>query len=320
MMVAMNSRLNVYISPPPGKFPMHGGVREHLVQLYNCIGESTRVKLAPSEHTADVVHVESSYTSQRRPDLYVVHGGFLPIPIPTVLHNLKQARVIVSVAKWIADQFFPQYAHKTIVIPNGINLREWENLPPSGLEPGYVLYAKEWPYYIEDFVWLTAAIPELRFVTTVWPEALQVPSNVKVIGLQSRQQIRSVLNDAACLLLTGPEVCPTMLLEAWACKKPVLASVAGGAKELMVGDNGLYIYSLSWLLYNDKAEMEYMLRKLVIEQSATWDCATIGQAGYEQVVAKYQWKDLFKTYEMLYEAAAFNELETVIGAARTRSA
>lgn len=73
-----NTKIKVHVVPSPGNFPKHGGVREHLLQLYNCIGESNKVALAPSADLASVIHVESSYTSNgRRPDIYTCHGVLL---------------------------------------------------------------------------------------------------------------------------------------------------------------------------------------------------------------------------------------------------
>jgi glycosyltransferase involved in cell wall biosynthesis len=226
----------VFVVPDPKDFPRQGGVREHLIQLYKQIGRNPKTELATHIDDADVLHIESSYSiplNGRRSRLYVCHGGFVPEPIPAVLENLKHSRAIVSVAQWVADKYFPQYKHKTVVIPNGVDLDEWKDLPPSGIEPGYILYAKEWPYFMEDFIRLAELMPKQRFVSTVWPKGMKQLANVEVIGNQDRIVIRSVLNDAAVLMLTGSEVCPTMLLEAWACKTPVIAKMIDGSAELL---------------------------------------------------------------------------------------
>lgn len=284
--------IKLHIVPQPGQFPQRGGVREHLLQIYNAAANHPSIQLVSNEAEADIVHVESAYKANGRPSCYTCHGGFLSSdgrydPLQVVLANLRDAKVIVSVAQWIVDNYFQQYAHKTLVIPNGVNLADWENVPASGLEPGYVLYAKEIEYYIKDFVWAVLACPTLRFVTTVWPKNLKTPDNLTVIGLQSHDAMRSYVKDAGCLLLTGPEVCPTMLLEAWACKVPVVANYAGGAKELM--------YRAGGLLYDGTEDLATQL----------WNCKrnglAMGVAGRELVEQKYQWKDQFEKYVWVYE-------------------
>lgn len=284
--------IRLHIIPQPGQFPQRGGVREHLLQLYNVAISHPNIKLVQREGDADIVHVESAYRSQSRVDVFTTHGGFLPSPpLQSVLSNLRDAKVIVSVAKWIADEFFPQYSSKTIVIPNGINLIEWDNIPPSGLEPGYVLYAKEIEYWIKDFVQVVLSMPNVRFVSTVWPSSLKVPSNLAVIGLQSHDAMKSIINDAGCLLLTGPEVCPTMLLEAWACKVPVVANYLGGAKEIMTGSSGTVF---GGRLYDGIEDL-----KTKLENCLKWK--QLGEHGRMVVEARYQWKDLFEQYVWVYE-------------------
>jgi glycosyltransferase involved in cell wall biosynthesis len=140
-------------------------------------------------------------------------------------------------------------------------------------------------------------------------------ANVEVIGNQDRIVIRSVLNDAAALMLTGSEVCPTMLLEAWACKTPVIAKMTDGSAELLrtyipMDDFGGMAKGIQGGAgYHTKLDddmsvgfIEHVLSK----------AEELGEQGYEQVVAHYQWKDLFERYVRLYEAVKFDEVAQFI--------
>lgn len=296
--------MKVCIIPNIEELPERGGVREHLLQLYRCAEEHPDIHLVDNEMEADVLHVESSYrATHRKPDVYVCHGGFLPRPLKPVLANIRDAKIIVSVAKWLVHDYLQKYANKTVVIPNGIRLGEWENLPSSGLEPGYVLYAKEWEYYIQDFVKLSWERPSIKFVSTVWPNGVAIPANAEVIGLQSRKSIRSVINDAACLVLPGLEVCPTMLLEAWACGTPVLASWEGGSADLMdISDKFGFV---GGYLYRNYAEMRHGL-DYVLDNSKE-----LGVNGYLHASRYYQWPELFERYVRLYEAIANDAVESI---------
>lgn len=291
--------IKVYFQPQTQYYPERGGVRTHLVQLRKHL--QSYVEFVNHPNDADILHVESAYPI---PDLlhttgdyippafkikrcvYVCHGGFLPEPLPVVIDNLNRADVIVSVAQWMVDRFFkPEWAQKTVVIPNGIDLDDFKNLPSNNLEPGFILYAKEWEYYFEDFLNLVYQRQDWQFVTTIWPKDRPVPFNVKWIGLQSKDKILSILKKAGCLLLTGSEVCPTMLLEAWALGVPVVAKNIDGSKELMTSKFGFSLYNGDIIP--------------VIEQNLRKDL-TIDSKGISEAQC-YQWKDLVKKYVEVYE-------------------
>lgn len=317
MLNGMNAKTLVHVVPTPGNFPKRGGVREHIRQLYCQFGRHPRVGVSMSIPNADVIHVESSYLASNNydADVYVCHGGFEPPPtILAVKENLQQCKVIVSVAQWIVDKYFPEYADKTIVIPNGVNLAEWEDIPESGIQPGYILYAKEWSYYMDDFIKLAELMPKQRFVSTVWPEGIKQLENVEVIGVQTRTVIRSVLNDAAALMLSGPEVCPTMLLEAWACKTPVMAKWVAGCKELMLNPDEDADGPYGGAGYEDADDPGFEYGAYVV---LNYD--GLGEQGYEQVVEKYQWEDLFEQYVRLYEAIKYHELARFLTTTREGS-
>ena len=119
--------MKIYFNPQPNLFPQKGGVRTHLEGLYNQL--SNLVELVSTPEQADILHVESAYSI---PDidklsLYVCHGGFAPVPLSVVLSNLQKATKVVSVSKWIVDEYFPHFESKTIVIPNGVNLEDFQS-------------------------------------------------------------------------------------------------------------------------------------------------------------------------------------------------
>lgn len=301
--------ISVNVVPHPGQWPETGGVREHLSQLFHQIGLSHDVAFTGISHAADVIHVESAYAAPKgfNPDVYVCHGGFLPKPIPVVLSNLSQAKIIVSVAKWIVPKFFPQHAHKTVHIPTGILLEEWEDLPPSGIEPGYVLFAKEVPRLMDDFIRLAELMPKQKFVSLVWPDGMSQLANVEVIGLQGRESIRSVIKDAGVLMMTGDEVCPIMLREAWACGTPIIARDGTGAEEIMLRGHSVH----GGILYGDGLassaheieHLKFWVRELV------YNGRTYAAYGHDLIVAEYQWGDLFAQYVEVYEAIDQDRVE-----------
>ena len=61
----------------------------------------------------EITQLKRDRTKNRKKIVAVNHGGFLPSPIPVVIENLRQADVIVSVAQWVADEYFPNLSQKT---------------------------------------------------------------------------------------------------------------------------------------------------------------------------------------------------------------
>lgn len=277
-------------------YPASGGVREHIIQLRKQLELSTVVQLLPYRalQMAHIHHVEATYTplTYNVPIVYVCHGGFVPYPLPVVVRNLRRATVVVTVADWVIKRFAPGVLHKTVVIPNGVDLTEFDNLSASDIEPGYVLYGKEWPYYFEDFVRLAEALPKQRFVTTAWPDTLELPANVIYAGKQSSKQMKALIKGAGLVLLTGSEVCPTLMLEAWAAGTPVLARAIDGNVELMQPYND---GAIGGMLYNDVKEAEKLV-PIVLQYNNL-----MGMIGRQHVEAHYQWKNLLKSYETVYD-------------------
>lgn len=293
--------INVYLHPNREEdYPRSGGVREHLIQLKKYMERSEIINLLPyrAVSIAHTQHVEATYSPvlYNVPLVYMCHGGFIPRVYPTVTRNLRAATIIISVAQWLADKYFPEYAHKTVVIPNGIDLSEFDNLPQSGMEPGYVLYAKEWLYEYDDFMNLANLLPMQRFVTTVWPSNFRQPPNVTVIGVQSREVIKSYIKNAGLLMLTGSEVCPTMLLEAWAAKTPVLAKNKDGNREVMQPFIPESNEVIGGMLYNTIGEAVAYTQYIMDDREA------LGNDGHQRVVDRYRWEDLIERYEAVYQS------------------
>lgn len=278
--------LNVYFQPPLNQFPLRGGVATHLIHLHRHL--SQYVNLVDNPDEADILHVESSWpipqTKKKKKVVSVCHGGFVPL-IAAVYWNLDKADKIVSVAKWMIDEFFPQHKHKTVVIPNGVDLPP-DHILPSGFGKDYILYAKEWKWHFEDFEWLVENKYDTYFLSTIW-EKKRMPDNLDFIGLQTPSRMQSILKSAGALILTGSEVCPTMLLEAWSHKVPVIAKNIEGSKEIMTNGGGI--------LYNSRNDLPDAVDFVLKNKEK------LGEQGYRQVCKKYQWKDLVSKYLNVYQ-------------------
>lgn len=274
------------------QLPPRGGVAVHLKHLYKYLSRETSITLVDNPNDADLLHVESSYavpsTYTRKKVIYVCHGGFTPKPLSVVMRNIRRADLIISVADWMVKRHFPDYEYKTVVIPNGIDYEEFNG---SSSSSGYLLYGKEYDHGFGDFYRLAVSEPRLKFVTTFRPGVAIIPPNLNCIGLQNYKVMRGVISKAGALVLTGSEVCPTMLLEAWAYGVPVIARGIDGNLELMLP--GLEV--IGGRVYNNTPGMYDAANQVMMNRDA------LGQEGKNWALTHYRWDYLIKQYLNIYK-------------------
>lgn len=282
--------MKLYVNPSLGELPERGGVRKHMLDLYECIRKDDEIYLTMDPEDADIVHIESGYRIENYcPDIYVCHGGFVPKPLKSVMQNVIEARKVILVAKWIL-KFIPKvFHHKCIHIPNGVFCDSINADIKLNSDSGYMLYAKEWNYHFDDFKLLVSRFKHVNFMTTYWPEGKRIPPNVNYVGLLNHKTMMNCLANAGCLVLTGSEVNPIMLLEAWSLGIPVLAKDIDGSKEVMEIEGKIY----GGRLYNKDNicnQLQYVLSHR----------ERLGQEGFSLVRQKYDWSNIWKRYKVEY--------------------
>jgi glycosyltransferase involved in cell wall biosynthesis len=89
-----------------------------------------------------------------------------------------------------------------------------------------------------------------------------------------------------------------VVLEAWSCRKPVVASNAGGLKRLVTPEtNGLVID------VNEPGAAEDLARRLTDLNENPRFSRELGEAGYREVMAHYTWDTVAKRLETVYQLA-----------------
>lgn len=274
------------------QIPPRGGVAVHLRHLYKYLGREKSITLVDNPNMADLLHVESSYpipsTFTRKKIVYVCHGGFVPKPLAVVVRNIRRADFIVSVADWIVKRHFSPYADKTIIIPNGVDLDEYAE-PAQSYR--YLLYGKEYDHGFEDFYRLAVSEPRLKFVTTYRPAVAIIPRNLACIGLQDYRAMRGIIAKAGAVVLPGSEVCPMLLLEAWACGVPVIAKGIDGSLELMMPK----LEAIGGALYTNIPGMYDASNHVILNRDR------LGMEGREWVLTHYRWDILIQQYINMYD-------------------
>lgn len=310
---------SVYILPrfAPGQ---SGGVMRHVRALREHL-PFLGWRIADDPTAATLIHVHAAERSPiGRVDVYTNHG-IHPIDAPlepwqreqnrAIFDNLKLAEQIVAVSRWTAAQWLPlvgEARHR--VIPNGVDLDEWQNLPRGrwrtrlgiGDKVPLVIWPKTGVNRVLDptpALELALRFPRALFVLLAPPASLPVlPSNARAIGPQPFDVFRTLLADCDVYLATTLENHSIGVLEAMACGKAVIGYALGGTAETIAdGTDGLLAApgDLDGLARKFEEGLDRVRRE------------ALGQAASQKVADRYQWSrivaDLVEVYAMAEEAA-----------------
>jgi len=184
---------------------------------------------------------------------------------------LQKATKVIALNRFEADQYrrmgVPE--EKIAIIPNGIDLSEYANLPPKGAfkrkfgipeEKKIILYLgrihkikgidfliKAYAYLINDMhckdVLLVIAGPDDGYLKEAksLTSALGISKHVLFTGpLYGSDKLEAYVDSDVVVLPSRYETFPMSVLEAYACGKPVIASKVGGLVDLIInGETGL---------------------------------------------------------------------------------
>ena len=212
---------------------------------------------------------------------------------------LRDASKVVALTSMEAEQCkrMGVSEEKIAIIPNGIDLSEYADLPTRGAfrkkfgideDEKIVLYlgrihrikgldilAKAFANIVQklDDVRLVIAGPDDGYIGELegLTKALNIENNVLMSGpLHGAEKLEAYVGADVCVLPSRYETFPIGLLEAYASGRPVVASSAGGLRELVIdGVTGLLVkpeavkhlaYATLWMLDNTN-----MARKMSVE-------------------------------------------------------
>ncbi|HGE71936.1 TPA: glycosyltransferase [Candidatus Poribacteria bacterium] len=184
---------------------------------------------------------------------------------------LRDASKVIALSRFEAEQYksmgVPE--EKIAIIPNGIDLSEYANLPPKGAfkrkfgipeEKKVILYLgrihkikgidfliKAYTHLINDRhckdALLVIAGPDDGYLKEAksLTSALSISKHVLFTGpLYGRDKLEAYVDSDVVVLPSRYETFPMAVLEAYACGKPVIASKVGGLEDLIInGETGL---------------------------------------------------------------------------------
>ncbi len=289
-----------------------GGVRRRLEALWKHL-PAYGVQFVDRPNKADLIHCHAIAEARgyAHSMVYTNHGVYeLTETSPKhewqmneiIVRNLRQARRIISVAEWPTRIYEDDLGVKANVVPNGVDLEEWDAVPRGrfrqkhGLERPFLLWAKIVNTGVCDpmpALELAKRLPQLDVVSTFAPRgATNLPKNFKVVGRLPYDEMKMALADCALNLATTKENFAVQTIEAMALGKPILAFNWGGNSEaIRDGVEGALVAP------NDHDALAFAALRCLEESEG------MGKAARKRVEERYQWKDLMAQVYQVYEAA-----------------
>ena len=229
-----------------------------------------------------------------------------------LINSAKKADVVISVAKWLSTLLEEEYGIKSIHIPNGVNVSDFEKINPYEIKKIMKSYKMHGDYFLfvgrmhpvkrpELFIELADRQRDKMFVMIgkdFSKEALEkhlgrkLPPNIIPLGFIPRNSmdfIALMICSRAFILPSKNETFPTALMEAMAAKKVVVAANNAGPAEII--RNGVDGYLFEPDNIDDLEE----------KALKAWENPQLGENGYQRVKEKYDWRVLIKHIDKVYE-------------------
>jgi glycosyltransferase involved in cell wall biosynthesis len=211
---------------------------------------------------------------------------------------LRRAKVVVSISQYDADELGNHVKGRRVSIANPVDPQfftpqESLSTPPRLLFAGVVRPLKNLIGLIDAFAKAHAELPDSRLsIFGPQPDAdyaqrvrdhvvnLGLSGAVDVAGPIDTAQLRRELADSrAVVLFSHQEVAPTIIAQAMAAGKPVLASRVGGIAEMVRdGENGFLVDS------TDESRLADRMVELLGDQDL---CFQMGRRGHELALSTY---------------------------------
>ena len=124
--------------------------------------------------------------------------------------------------------------------------------------------------------------------------AKPIEENILFVGLVPKQEIHEYFAISDVLILPSlSEGLPNVLLEASACGKPIVATNTGGISDIVIhGETGFLAES------NNVDSFAHYVKLLLNDEDLSTE---LGRNAYEHTKEKFNWADITKEYESVYE-------------------
>ncbi|MEW5760795.1 MAG: glycosyltransferase family 4 protein, partial [Candidatus Thermoplasmatota archaeon] len=231
-----------------------------------------------------------------------------------VYRNANRIICLTDFEEKIMSRFAP--ANKCVIVPNGISMEEWQDIPDSTLfrnkyniNDRYILYAGRLASNKGlDFLIRTAARvdEECKFILLGkdWGEKEKLINLTKKLKIESKiifidyiddfEIYKSAINGCEIFILPSEwEAFGIVLLEAMICKKPVIGTNVGGIPGVIKDSETGYIVN-----YGDINELSKKIKHLLTDKELR---KKIGEKGRAVVLENFLWNKVVDKIEKIYK-------------------
>ncbi len=257
-----------------------------------------RFKLVVSIHGADLFPNGKPKSHYSRSIQFLLNTADLII---TPSQNTLKAVITV----------FPHLQSKGMFIHNGINLDEFvpeSFLPYSGKEYILCVATHEYKKGIDVLIQALARLNSSKAGLELWlvgegplhgeleqlVRDLDLKTRVKFLGSRNRAEIWKLMHQCTLFVLPSrAEPFGIVLLEALACRKPVIATAVGGIPEIIEhGKNGILVEPENPEVLS--TAIETVLQDKELQEIMGWN-------GYETVKHRFQWETAATRYVSVFQ-------------------
>ena len=228
---------------------------------------------------------------------FIQHYEIHPwLPIERVKETLSLPYKKITVAQWITNILKDEYQCDSIVVPNGVDINQFYSLKRNKqLVPTFgIMYSsrgyKGCDIALVAFNKAKAIIPELKLIgfgtdsmPLPWPEGTEYylkPEQDKLKDIYSKCD--------AWLFSSRSEGFGLPILEAMACRTPVIGTSCGAAPQLICHQNG------SLIEIDNIEQMSDAIIKFATMANEQW--LSVSESAY-QTALTYRWEDSCNKFE-----------------------
>ena len=211
----------------------------------------------------------------------------------------------IAVAQWLVDVMRTEYNdHRVSLVLNSVDTKQFY-APPRRKQPvptfGLVYSPLAWKgcdISLKAFALAAQKHPEIRLVafgsSHPTPE-LPLPPNTKFVFRPSQDQLKDIYSQCdAWLFGSRSEGFGLPLLEAMACRTPVIGTPVGAAPELLADESGLLVK------FEDPEDMAKAIEQVVRLSEAEWQ--QLSNNAYSKAT-EYTWDDATTLFEAALQTA-----------------
>jgi glycosyltransferase involved in cell wall biosynthesis len=295
-------------SPPHVSYFQNIGIHHRILDRYRPLRDrdlpDADVVIATWWETAEWI---APLSSTKGAKVYFIqhHEVFDYLPQDRTRATYRLPFFKIAVSQWLVDVVRTQYQVPTVtLVPNGVDFEQFYSpvrskaaIPTVGLMYS-TTYWKGCDISLQAIIEARRQLPNLRLVafgSTPPTDALPLPANTQYFLQPAQDTLKDIYAQCdAWLFGSRVEGFGLPILEAMACRSPVIATPAGAAPELLAKGGGVLIQQ------SDPNGMAEAICKICTLDSADWDA--LSTQAYE-TAGQYRWSDATEKFEAALQQA-----------------